>query len=235
MFKIAIHGGAGSLTRSKVNPSEEEAYQQGLVNALEAGYQILAAGGTALDAVEMAVVAMENNPIFNAGRGSVFTSEKTHEMDAAMMCGRTLRAGAVAGISHVRNPVQLARTVLEKTENVLLSGQGAEAFARQYGLRFEDDSYFYTEHRYGELLDAQQQEQQQNVGKGTVGAVALDVDGNIAAATSTGGLTNKRFGRVGDTPVIGAGTYANNETCAVSCTGTASMYFARYRRTICPA
>ncbi|KAA6439797.1 isoaspartyl peptidase/L-asparaginase [Dyadobacter flavalbus] len=219
MFTIAIHGGAGSATHANTSAQQEADYLKGLDEALHAGYEILAKGGTALDAVERSVMALEDIPLFNAGRGAVFTSDEKHEMDAAVMCGKTLRAGAVSAISNIKNPVQLARTVMDKSENVLLTGIGAIEFARKHQLPFEDDTYYFTEKRKQELLQAKEQSSELNTGKGTVGAVALDTSGNLAVATSTGGLTNKKYGRVGDSPIIGSGTYANNQTCAVSCTG----------------
>lgn len=226
MFSIAIHGGAGSVTRSTTSAQQEKEYLNGLDEALHAGYEILAAGGSAMDAVERSVTALEDIPLFNAGKGSDFTSEKKQEMDAAVMCGKTLRAGAVSAVSNVRNPIQLARKVMDESENVLLTGAGAVEFARKFNLRFEEDAYFFTEKKHQELLQAQEQDNERNTGKGTVGAVAIDQFGNLAVATSTGGLTNKKFGRVGDSPIIGGGTYANNNTCAVSCTGDGE-YFMR--------
>jgi beta-aspartyl-peptidase (threonine type) len=226
MFTIAIHGGAGSVTRKTTTPQQEEAYKKGLSDALEAGYSILAAGGTAVEAVEKSVRALEDNPLFNAGRGSVFTSEGRHETDAAIMCGNTLKAGAVAAVTNIRNPVSLARAVMEKSENVLLTGTGAMDFAKVQDIAFEEDEYFHTVERRKALEEAQEQEEGNNTGKGTVGAVALDELGNLAVATSTGGITNKKYGRVGDSPIIGGGTYANNQSCAVSCTGDGE-YFIR--------
>jgi beta-aspartyl-peptidase (threonine type) len=226
MFTIAIHGGAGSLTRSSTTLQDENFYKKGLENALEAGYAVLAQGGTAIDAVHQAVIALEDDPLFNAGKGSVFTHDGTHETDAAIMCGLTLKAGAVAGVTNIRNPVSLARAVMERSENVLLASKGAMDFAREQGMCFEADTYFHTDHRHQQLLDEQQKTEANNTGKGTVGAVALDEMGNVAVATSTGGITNKRYGRVGDSPVIGGGTYANNSACAVSCTGDGE-YFIR--------
>jgi len=197
---------------------------------LDAGYNILAQGGTALDAVEQAVRSLEDNELFNAGKGAVFSATGKHELDASIMCGQSLKAGAVAGVTSIRNPISLARTVMEQSENVFLLGSGAEDFARDQKVAVEPDDYFFTELRFEQLKEAQKANKTQldhskrNTGKGTVGAVALDSEGNLAAATSTGGLTNKKYGRVGDTPVIGAGTYANNETCAVSCTGYGEFF-----------
>lgn len=226
MFTIAIHGGSCWLDPSKLTPDIQEIYYSAMNDALAVGHDWLANGGSALDAVEKSVTALEDNPLFNAGRGSAFNYHQYHEMDAAIMCGRTGLAGAVAGVRNVKNPVVLARTVLDKTNNVLLTGEGAETFAREQGQRFEEDTYFYNEDRYRELLLAKQLAEKGNTGKGTVGAVALDQAGNLAAATSTGGFPNKKYGRVGDSPIIGSGTYANNQACAVSCTGDGE-YFMR--------
>lgn len=222
---IAVHGGAGTILKSLMTDELEREYRGGLENSLRAGWEILRAGGNALDAVEAATVELENFPLFNAGRGSVFTHEGKNEMDAAIMDGKDLRAGAVAFVRNIKNPVRLARLVMEKTEHVLLAGEGADEFAHEMKVEFEADEYFFTEHRYRQLLQAIEENRvmldhvviQKSLG--TVGAVACDKDGNVAAATSTGGMTNKKFGRIGDTPIIGAGNYAENETCAVSCTG----------------
>ncbi|MFD2571916.1 isoaspartyl peptidase/L-asparaginase family protein [Spirosoma soli] len=232
MYTIAIHGGSGTINRSEITPQQEKTYRQGLEDALDAGYNVLARGGSALDAVEQAVRSLEENELFNAGKGSVFAASGKHEMDASIMCGQSLKAGAVAGVTNIRNPISLARAVMEQSENVFLLGAGAEEFGREHNLAVEPDDYFFTEHRFQQLKEAQESNKTQldhsakkkNTGKGTVGAVALDKDGNLASATSTGGLTNKKYGRVGDTPVIGAGTYANNETCAVSCTGYGEFF-----------
>ncbi len=226
MFTIAIHGGSCWLDPAILTPDLAKIYYSALDEALGVGYDWLAGGGSALDAVEKSVTTLEDNPLFNAGRGSAFNYNHNHEMDAAIMCGRTMQAGAVAGVRNIRNPVMLARTVLAKTNNVLLTGEGAETFAREQGQRFEEDTYFYNEDRYRELLVAKQHAEDGNTGKGTVGAVALDKAGNLAAATSTGGFANKNYGRVGDSPIIGSGTYANNQACAVSCTGDGE-YFMR--------
>jgi len=220
MFAIAVHGGAGVVPKRKLLPDLEKKYLQGLTDALEAGIKILKDEGSALDAVEAAVVILENNALFNAGRGSAFTSDATHQMEASVMCGRRVDAGAACGIKNVKNPVVLARTVLEKSDHLFLSGAGAEKFAAENSLIFEPDKYFFSDERYGQLQDRKASN------KGTVGAVAIDEKGDLAAATSTGGLTNKKYGRIGDSPVIGAGTYANNLTCAVSCTGDGE-YFMR--------
>ena len=226
MFTIAIHGGSCWLDPTELTPETQKMYHSALNEALDVGYDLLAKGGTALDAVEKSVMTLEDNPLFNAGRGSAFNSNQKHEMDAAIMCGHSLRAGSVAGVHNVRNPIALARTVLDKTNNVLYTGLGAETFGREQGIVFEEDTYFFTADRYHELMKVKQQRPADNVGKGTVGAVALDQAGNLAAATSTGGFPNKKYGRVGDSPIIGSGTYANNRACAVSCTGDGE-YFMR--------
>ncbi|WP_187261482.1 isoaspartyl peptidase/L-asparaginase family protein [Pontibacter beigongshangensis] len=228
---IAIHGGAGTITPASMTPELEKAYKTALQKTVEEAYSLLEAGGTALDAVEQAVALLENIPLFNAGRGSVFTKEGGHEMDASIMCGKTLGAGAVAGVRSIRNPVVLARTILEHSDHVFLAGSGAEEFARKHRLAFEPEEYFYDAFRYRQWREVRDTDlfMLDHTGDrkfGTVGAVALDADGNLAAATSTGGMTNKNYNRIGDTPVIGAGTYANNSTCAISCTGHGE-YFLR--------
>lgn len=232
-FTIAVHGGAGTILRGLMTPEKELLYKAGLNNAINAGYRILEAGGSSLDAVEAAVVVLEDFPLFNAGKGSVFTNTGTHEMDASIMDGKTLEAGAVSGISHIQNPVTLARAIKDKSGHVFLCGQEAEEFARVIGIPFQPDSYFYEEGRYQQWQEMKDTEGYQldhavknGEGKkfGTVGAVALDKHGNLAAATSTGGMTNKRYGRIGDSPIIGAGTYANNKTCAISCTGHGEFF-----------
>ncbi|QCR22971.1 isoaspartyl peptidase/L-asparaginase family protein [Pontibacter sp. SGAir0037] len=236
-FSIAIHGGAGTITPSSMTPDKEKAYKKALTDALSAGYTILAGGGDALDAVQQAVQLLEDCPLFNAGKGSVFTKEGKHEMDASIMCGKTLEAGAVAGVYNIKNPVKLARAIITHSDHVFLSGHGAEEFARKHRIAFEPEEYFFDALRYDQWREVRDSdrfmldhtvEPETGEGKkfGTVGAVALDVKGNLAAATSTGGMTNKNFNRIGDTPVIGAGTYANNATCAVSCTGHGE-YFIR--------
>lgn len=234
-FAIAVHGGAGTILKKNMTPETEEVYRAALREALEAGAAVLENGGSALDAVEAATIKIEDNPVFNAGRGSVFTHEGTVEMDAAVMDGKTRLAGAVAGVKHVKNPVSLARAVMERSEHVFLVGKGAEEFARFHNLEMQPEEYFYTEYRYQQLMAIRESnmhmldhiDQVHDDKKfGTGGAVALDRFGNIAAATSTGGMTNKRYGRVGDSPLVGAGTYANNNTCAVSCTGHGE-YFIR--------
>ncbi|MFD2244955.1 isoaspartyl peptidase/L-asparaginase family protein [Pontibacter ruber] len=228
---IAIHGGAGTITPASMTPELEQAYKNALETAVEAGHKILANGGTALDAVEHAVVLLEDSPLFNAGKGSVFTKDGKHEMDAAIMCGKTLAAGAVAGVRSIRNPVALSRAILEYSDHVFMSGYGAEEFARKYGIAFEPEDYFFDALRYKQWRDVRDTDMfilDHTVDRkfGTVGAVALDMEGNVAAATSTGGMTNKNYNRIGDTPIIGAGTYANNKTCAISCTGHGE-YFIR--------
>lgn len=228
MIRLAIHGGAGTILRSSMTPELQLQYEQGLQDALQAGYSVLQGGGSAVDAVQAAVVSLEDFPLFNAGRGSVFNHAGGHEMDASIMDGKTIDAGAVSGIRNVKNPVLLARTIMDKSEHVLLCGQGAEQFAKQQGLEFADDAYFYNQHRYEQWQQALKEDSislDHNDKKfGTVGAVALDANGNLAAATSTGGMTNKKFGRMGDSPIIGAGTYANNNTCAISCTGHGELF-----------
>jgi len=244
---IAIHGGAGTIVKSKITAELEKEYRDGLENALQAGWKIVQSAGNSLDAVETSVCELENNPLFNAGRGSVFTHDSKNEMDASIMDGKTHNAGAVALIQNVKNPIKLARLVMEKTEHFLLAGDGAINFAQEMKIEFAPDEYFSTDFRYQQLLEAQKEnrvqldhsekEERQNQKSkirnqkskiqnpiGTVGAVACDSLGNLAAATSTGGMTNKKFGRIGDTPIIGAGTYADNQTCAVSCTGHGEFF-----------
>ncbi len=232
-YAIALHGGAGTITRTAMSPAHELLYRQGLEKAIEAAEKILIANGSSLDAAEAAVSEMEDNPLFNAGHGSVFTHEGIHEMDAALMCGATLRAGAVAGVPQVKNPVQLARQVMERSPHVLLAGHGALDFAHEMKMPLMPEDYFFVQLRYDQLLQARSENVVQldhtegdEKKFGTVGAVVLDRQGHLAAATSTGGMTNKKHGRVGDTPIIGAGTYANDATCAVSCTGHGE-YFLR--------
>jgi L-asparaginase / beta-aspartyl-peptidase len=237
-IRLAVHGGAGTIERSKMTPEREREYRAGLERALTAGYEILKRGGSSLDAAEAAVRVLEDDPHFNAGKGSVFTSAGTNEMDAAIMDGKTLAAGAVASLKHIKNPISLTRLVMEKSGHVMLDGEGAEAFAKENGIELVDQKYFFTQERWDALQKIKAAEKSRTSGAakaivitdqdrhGTVGAVALDQNRNLAAATSTGGTTNKRPGRVGDTPVIGAGTYANNATCAVSATGDGE-YFIR--------
>jgi beta-aspartyl-peptidase (threonine type) len=227
-FSLAIHGGAGTILRSSMNPEKEAMYRSGLENALRIGSAILESGGKALDAVQAAVAELEDNPLFNAGRGSVFTHDGSHEMDASIMCGQTLMAGSVAGIDSVKNPVVLARTVMEKSEHVLLAGMQAVDFAKKNGIAIENKEYFDTEFRKNQWQEALAEDRVQldhsDKKFGTVGAVACDRHGHLAAATSTGGMTNKRWGRVGDSPLIGCGNYANDKTCAVSCTGHGEFF-----------
>lgn len=234
-YAIAIHGGAGTILKSTMTPEKEQAYNSALRDAIEAGEAILKYGGAALDAVERAVVCLENNPLFNAGKGAVFTHNGKHEMDASLMDGRDLRAGAVAGVSNIKNPISLARAVMEDSEHVLLAGSGAMEFAKKVNAEFANDEYFFVQMRYDQLqqaikshsviLDHTEGDQENGERKfGTVGAVAIDMKGNLAAATSTGGMTNKKHGRIGDSPLIGAGTYANNNTCAISCTGHGELF-----------
>src|SRR6266496_3688913 len=230
-FGLVIHGGAGTIERTSMTPEKEREYRAGLERALTAGYEILKRGGSSIDATEAAVRVLEDDPHFNAGKGSVFTSAGTNEMDAAIMDGKTLSAGAVASLKHIKNPISLARLVMEKSGHVMMDCEGAEAFAKENGIELVDQKYFFTQDRWDALqkIKAAEKSRTSGAGKkflitdqdrhGTVGAVGLDQSGNLAAATSTGGTTNKRPGRVGDTPVIGAGTYANNATCAVSATG----------------
>jgi beta-aspartyl-peptidase (threonine type) len=240
-FGFVIHGGAGTIERSRMTPEREAAYREALTAALTAGFDILRRGGPGLDAVVVAVTLLEDSPLFNAGKGAVFTAEGTNELDASIMDGRTLKAGAVAGLKRVKNPIRLARLVMEQSPHVMMVGEGAETFARQHRVEFVDPKYFFTEERWQQLQRRKQEEEQKSrpTGRsalgdekippdeykfGTVGAVCLDQSGNLAAGTSTGGMTYKRFGRVGDSPVIGAGTYASNETCAVSCTGDGEFF-----------
>lgn len=265
---LVIHGGAGTITRANMTPEREKAYREAMNIALEKGYEVLKKGGTSVQAVEAAIHVMEDSPLFNAGRGAVFTSEGKNELDAAIMEGKTLKAGAVAGVTTIKNPISAAIAVMDQSVHVMMAGKGAEQFAKEKGLEIVDPSYFYTETRFKALERAKAQEKteldhnnRENGGKGekangpflpsslkkepktgfrseedliftegkkfgTVGCVALDKYGNLAAGTSTGGMTNKRYGRIGDAPIIGAGTYANNATCAVSATGHGE-YFIR--------
>lgn len=233
MFSIAIHGGAGTLVRGMMTPKKEKAYKTALKEALQNAYKVLEKGGSAIDAVEKSVIELENSHLFNAGKGSVFTANETHEMDASIMDGNTLNAGAVSLISGIKNPVSLARDVMEKSDHVFLAGKGAMEFAKHLNYTIEDEVYFFDEFRHKQWMEIKDTDSFQldhstkrDHKFGTVGAVACDKEGNIAAATSTGGMTNKRFGRVGDSPMIGSGNYANNKTCAVSCTGSGE-YFIR--------
>lgn len=245
-YVLVIHGGAGTILKSQMTEAKEKAYQAALDTALQRGAVILKSGGSALDAVEATVRYMEDNPLFNAGKGAVFTNEGRNELDAAIMDGKTLMAGSVAGVTTIRNPISAARAVMEKSPHVMMAGRGAEQFAQQQGLEIVDPSYFFTEDRWKGLQKAKEADSLARLKKdkavingfselypssagvigkyGTVGAVALDRHGNLAAATSTGGMTNKKFGRIGDAPIIGAGTYANNNTAAMSGTGWGEFY-----------
>ncbi len=240
-FVLVVHGGAGTILKKNMTPEKEMAYTAGLQSALMAGYMVLNKGGSAVDAVETAVKILEENPLFNAGKGAVFTNEGRNELDAAIMNGKNLSAGSVASVTTIRHPISAARAVMEKSPHVMMIGQGAEAFAGQQGLEMVDPKYFFTEERWRGLDRTKKDDslkmsrsdssnamsiinEDQDHKFGTVGAVALDMQGNLAAATSTGGMTNKKFGRVGDAPIIGAGTYANNATCAVSCTGWGEFF-----------
>jgi len=230
-FSMAIHGGAGTLVKGLMTSALEMEYKDALEVALESGYTVLKNGGASVDAVETAVNLLENSPLFNAGKGSVFTAEGTHEMDAAIMEGKELKAGAVSLITGIKNPVSLARDVMDKSYHVFLAGEGAMRFAKENGHAIENPDYFYDEVRYQQWMgikDSDTFELDHSAKKdgkfGTVGAVACDQYGNISAATSTGGMTNKKWGRVGDSPMIGAGNYANNKTCAISCTGSGEFF-----------
>lgn len=238
-FSIAIHGGAGTIDKSKFTPEKEAAYRAKLQEAVEAGYKVLENGGESLTAVTTAINILENSPFFNAGIGAVYTYDGHHELDASIMDGRDRQAGAVAGVKHIKNPIDLARLVMEESVHVMLSGNGAEQFAKKNGMSLVNNSVFDTEHRYKALERAKKKLNKtesyqanhralpEQYKMGTVGAVALDKHGNLAAGTSTGGMTAKRFGRIGDSPVIGAGTFADNRSCAVSATGHGE-YFIRY-------
>lgn len=239
-FTLVIHGGAGNITPSLMNAELELAYTEGLQSALAAGRQVLAKQGSALDAVSAAISSLEDNPLFNAGRGAVFTKKGINEMDAAIMDGHNLAAGAIAGVRNIRNPIQLAYEVMLHSGHVFLSGNGAAEFALKQGIEMAPDEYFFNKARYDQWIEIRDSDHYQLDHKddnlkgmptpnpdhkfGTVGAVACDSFGNLAAGTSTGGMTNKRFGRIGDSPVIGAGTYANNKTCAISCTGHGEFF-----------
>tara|TARA_R110000850_G_scaffold60436_1_gene138707 strand:+ start:326 stop:1390 length:1065 start_codon:yes stop_codon:yes gene_type:complete len=238
-FGIVIHGGAGTILKENMSDSLETAYKAKLKEAISVGYEILKNGGTSLEAVAHTINVMEDSPLFNAGKGAVFTHDGSNELDASIMDGATLNAGAVAGVKHIKNPIDLARDVMQKSEHVMLYGAGAEAFAQSLNYKMMDTSYFYTQNRYESLQRVLEREKAQNENKvsfedsylknskfGTVGCAALDKHGNLAAGTSTGGMTNKRWNRIGDAPIIGAGTYANNATCAVSSTGWGE-YFIR--------
>ncbi|QLE01315.1 isoaspartyl peptidase/L-asparaginase [Galbibacter sp. BG1] len=238
-FGIVIHGGAGTILKENMSDSLEIAYKEKLEEAIKTGYTILEKGGTSLEAVEKTINVMENSPLFNAGKGAVFTNDGKNELDASIMDGKTLNAGAVAGVTNVKNPINLAREVMANSEHVMFARKGAEQFAKEQGIELVDPSYFYTDNRMKSLKRAQEREKVEldhddqtafydpyikDEKFGTVGCAALDKNGNLAAGTSTGGMTNKRWGRVGDAPIIGAGTYANNKTCAVSSTGWGEFF-----------
>jgi beta-aspartyl-peptidase (threonine type) len=228
-WALAIHGGAGVIERGSLSPEQERAYRAALSVALEAGSAVLRRGGSSLDAVEAAIRLLEDDPLFNAGRGAVFTADGRNELDASIMDGRTRAAGAVAGVTRTRNPISLARAVMEKSPHVMLTREGADQFSVEQGLEQVDPSYFRTERRWQQLLDWRRdnaQEPDPTHSRGTVGAIAIDASGHLAAGTSTGGMTGKRWARVGDSPVIGAGTYAADGSCAVSATGSGE-YFIR--------
>jgi beta-aspartyl-peptidase (threonine type) len=237
-YAIAIHGGAGTILRSAMTVEKEMSYRKALEDAINIGEAVLAKAGSSLDAVEAAIRSLEDCPLFNAGRGSVFTHEGKNEMDAAIMYGKDLTAGAVGAVQNIKNPISLARAVMEKSDHVFMISHGAQEFAKKVKAEFMPDDYFYVSLRYEQLQEAIKSdvitldhnvrpdiiEKPGDKKFGTVGAVALDIHGNIAAATSTGGMTNKKHGRVGDTPIIGSGTYANNKTCAISCTGHGEFF-----------
>lgn len=236
-YTLVIHGGAGTITPADMTPELEFAYTEALDTALQAGFAVLQEGGLAINAVKAAIVLMEDNILFNAGRGSVFTKKGVQEMDAAIMDGELLRAGSIAGVRNVRNPIELAAEVMLNSNHVFLSGKGANDFAIKQGVKLEPDEYFFSQFRYDQWkairdsdnysLDHTHQKVEELMKDkkfGTVGAVAVDTKGNIAAATSTGGMTNKKYGRIGDSPLIGAGTYANNKTCGISCTGHGEVF-----------
>ena len=235
-FGIVIHGGAGTILKENMSDSLENAYQEKLKEAITVGHRILKNGGTAMQAVTKTINIMEDSPLFNAGKGAVFTHNETNELDASVMDGRTLNAGAVTGISRVKNPINLALAVMEQSPHVILSGKGAETFAEEKGFLLVDPSYFFTNKRFNQLQKIKAREKENTIGAtfedpfikdskfGTVGCAALDKHGNLAAGTSTGGMTNKRWNRIGDAPIIGAGTYANNATCAISSTGWGEFF-----------
>ena len=237
MYTLVIHGGAGTILKEDMTPDLEKAYMDGLNQALEAGFAVLEEGGTAVNAVKASLVVLEDHVLFNAGRGAVFTKKGVQEMDAAIMDGQSLAAGAVAGVRNVRNPIELATEVMRNSNHVFLSGKGANDFAIKQGVKLEPDEYFFSQFRYDQwkaIRDSDTysldhthhhlEELMRDKKFGTVGAVACDQHGHLAAATSTGGMTNKKYGRIGDSPLIGAGTYANDATCAISCTGHGEMF-----------
>jgi L-asparaginase / beta-aspartyl-peptidase len=234
---LVIHGGAGTILKEDMTAELEDAYFKGLQAALNAGFAVLEEGGSSVNAVKASLVILEDNMLFNAGRGSVFTKKGVQEMDAAIMDGSTLNAGAVSGVRNVRNPIELAAEVMRNSNHVFLSGKGANDFAIKQGIKLEPDQYFFSQFRYDQWKDIRDsdnysldhthqrlEEMMKDKKFGTVGAVACDVNGNLAAATSTGGMTNKKYGRIGDSPIIGCGTYANDKTCAISCTGHGEMF-----------
>lgn len=222
-YVLAIHGGAGNVTPERITPDKQVLYQQRLTEALTAGEKILKDGGASIDAVMAVVQMMEECPLFNSGKGAVFNADGKNELDASIMDGKTMKAGAVAGVTTIKSPIGAARRVMDSSAHVMLAGVGAEEFARLQGLEMVDPSYFYTEESWQEYLKVKAKVEA-NGRKGTVGAVALDIHGNLSAATSTGGMVFKKYGRIGDSPIIGAGTYANNESCAVSCTGHGEFF-----------
>ncbi|MBK8984343.1 MAG: isoaspartyl peptidase/L-asparaginase [Ignavibacteria bacterium] len=232
-FGIAVHGGAGTILKSKMTAEKEKEYSKSIELAIKAGSEILKSGGKSIDAITESLITLEDNPLFNAGKGSVFTSAGSHSMDASIMSGKDLQAGSVSSVSGVRNPILLAKAVMLDPDLVMISGKGAEEYARASGLKFEDEKYFYSEFRFQQYLKAAENGKamldhstfdESDKKFGTVGAVALDQYGDLAAATSTGGMTFVKFGRIGDSPVIGAGTYASNNSCAVSCTGDGEFF-----------
>ncbi len=234
-FGLVVHGGAGYINQKTFSEEKKNQYISKLKEAIDKGSSVLSNGGTALDAVETVINILEDSPLFNAGKGAVFTAEGTNELDASIMEGKTLNAGAVAGVKHIKNPISLARLVMEKSPHVLLAGEGAEAFAEEQGIELVENKYFFTQDRWNYYQKVKEERKKKETAEivfdsdqkfGTVGCVALDKNGNLAAGTSTGGMTFKRFGRIGDSPIIGAGTYANNNTCAISCTGHGE-YFIR--------
>ncbi|MGE5411125.1 MAG: isoaspartyl peptidase/L-asparaginase family protein, partial [Clostridiales bacterium] len=236
-YRLIIHGGAGQIVKGSMTSDEETAYRSKLKEALLKGNDILKSGGSSLDAVAAAINVLEDSPLFNAGKGAVFNSKGKNELDAAIMDGNTLKAGAVAGVHHIKNPINLARLVIDKSPHVMMVGDGAEEFAVEQGMELVPEEYFFSKNRYEQYLRVKEKEKKDTVKNinqngtmsrdskfGTVGAVALDKEGNLAAGTSTGGMTNKKYGRIGDSPIIGAGTYANNNTCAVSATGYGEFF-----------
>ena len=241
-FGFAVHGGAGTISRENLTPGLEAEYSAKLTEALYGGYQILKVGGSSLNAVEAAIRILEDSPLFNAGKGAVFTNTGTNELDASIMDGKTLNGGAVAAVKRIKNPITLARLVMDQSPHILLAGEGAENFAREHNMKWVSPDYFFTEKRWKQLqkMKNKKTDHSAEINRrfknillnseekqvGTVGAVALDKNGNLAAGTSTGGMSNKKFGRIGDSPILGAGTYANNKSCAVSCTGHGE-YFMR--------